>query len=60
MINMPDPTASQHSVNKRYCDGNSKNGDGSGLITGLLGGALGGAVGSMLATFVGQGFSAIG
>lgn len=52
-INCTDPTASQDVVTKHYCDTNSKNNDGTGLLTDLLGGALGGAISSALVTSIG-------
>ena len=59
-INCANPQNSNDVVIKSYCDSNSKNNDGTGLITGILGGALGGAIGSALMTGVGQGLSTLG
>lgn len=43
---MGNPSENSDAVTKSYCDGNSKNPDGTGLLTNLLGGALGGALSS--------------
>lgn len=59
-VNCTDPTSDQDVATKSYCDSNSKNPDGTGLITGLLGGALGGAISSALVTSIGQGLNSFG
>ena len=47
-------------VTKSYCDSNSKNSDGTGVITGLIGGGIGAFIGSALTTSLGSGLSALG
>jgi hypothetical protein len=59
-INCATPSNSNDVVIKSYCDSNSKNSDGTGVITGILGGALGGAIGSILTSSLGQGLAAVG
>jgi hypothetical protein len=63
IINLLDPTASHHAVNRNYCDNNKtevSTPDGSGLLTGLLGGALGGFIANGLTSIVGGGLTSMG
>lgn len=58
VINMPDPTASHHGVNKSYCDANSgKDTGGSGNIFSTIFGAIAGAISGALASMATQGIA---
>lgn len=50
VINMPDPTANHHGVNKSYCDSNSgkdTGGSGGNLFSTIFGAIAGGIAGAL-------------
>ena len=52
VINMPDPTAGHHGVNKSYCDSNSsKDPSGTGNFFSTLFGAIAGGITGAISSF---------